>query len=355
MNFSQNDLQNINLENNINLSVINLSDNQLSQLVFTGLLAIENLDVSANNLETLNVANTNNSALVQFDARNNTILDCITVDDETAATNGIGAYSDWLYDAGVSFSLDCSVCNSTSVTAIGQDIDVSLDVNGLLSINPEDVDNGSIDFCGNAPALSIDINSFDCTNLGPNTIVLTAIDDSGNMDSTTAIVTVADEINPTVIGQDILIDLAGNTSIVIAPMDVDNGSFDNCEVMLTIDQDTFTVIGIYTITLTATDSSNNVQSVNVQVEVIDSTLGLNDAEMNNIKIYPNPVDDFIYVTSSGNDLVDKIEIYNILGIELIEITNDFDQINIQSFIEGVYIIKITTKTSKILISQIIKN
>ena len=47
--------------------------------------------------------------------------------------------------------------------------------------------------------------------------------------------------------------------------------------------------------------------------------------------------------------------YNILGIELIEITNDFDQINIQSFIEGVYIIKITTKTSKILISQIIKN
>ena len=72
-------------------------------------------------------------------------------------------------------------------------------------------------------------------------------------------------------------------------------------------------------------------------------------------IYPNPVDDFIYVTSSGNDLVDKIEIYNILGIELIEITNDFDQINIQSFIEGVYIIKITTKTSKILISQIIKN
>lgn len=355
LNFSQNDLQNINLENNINLSVINLSDNQLSQLVFTGLLAIENLDVSANNLETLNVANTNNSALVQFDARNNTILDCITVDDETAATNGIGAYSDWLYDAGVSFSLDCSVCNSTSVTAIGQDIDVSLDVNGLLSINPEDVDNGSIDFCGNAPALSIDINSFDCTNLGPNTIVLTAIDDSGNMDSTTAIVTVADEINPTVIGQDILIDLAGNTSIVIAPMDVDNGSFDNCEVMLTIDQDTFTVIGIYTITLTATDSSNNVQSVNVQVEVIDSTLGLNDAEMNNIKIYPNPVDDFIYVTSSGNDLVDKIEIYNILGIELIEITNDFDQINIQSFIEGVYIIKITTKTSKILISQIIKN
>ena len=89
-------------------------------------------------------------------------------------------------------------------TAITQNITVQLDTNGNASITPNMVNNNSSDNCSIASS-SIDITDFTCADLGNNTVTLTVTDDSNNSDTETAIITVQDMINPTVVTQNITI------------------------------------------------------------------------------------------------------------------------------------------------------
>jgi gliding motility-associated-like protein len=85
----------------------------------------------------------------------------------------------------------------TPPTALCQDITVQLDATGNVTIAPADVDAGSSDNCGSV-TLSLDITSFDCSNIGPNTVTLTVEDDFGNQSTCTATVTVVDNIPPSI-------------------------------------------------------------------------------------------------------------------------------------------------------------
>jgi hypothetical protein len=58
--------------------------------------------------------------------------------------------------------------------AVAQNITVSLDANGTASITTADVDNGSSDNC--SYTLALDVTSFDCDDVGANTVTLTATD-----------------------------------------------------------------------------------------------------------------------------------------------------------------------------------
>ncbi|MBI1224968.1 MAG: T9SS type A sorting domain-containing protein [Bacteroidetes bacterium] len=89
------------------------------------------------------------------------------------------------------------VVDNVAPTINVQDFTVYLDENGTASITPQMLDEGSTDNCSIA-AQSIDITNFTCANLGQNAVVLTIEDESGNMASGTAIVTVLDNIAPTI-------------------------------------------------------------------------------------------------------------------------------------------------------------
>jgi hypothetical protein len=153
-----------------------------------------------------------------------------------------------------------------------QNITVALDANGLASIVPADVDNGSADACSSI-SLSLDINSFTCANLGANTVTLMGTDASGNSASCTAIVTVVDETAPVVACQNITVylDAAGNASIL--PAELDGGSTDACGIAsLSLDVSSFTCsdIGANDVELTATDASGNSSSCMAIVTVLDT-------------------------------------------------------------------------------------
>ncbi|MFD2824436.1 beta strand repeat-containing protein, partial [Lacinutrix iliipiscaria] len=60
-----------------------------------------------------------------------------------------------------------TVVDSVSPNAIGQNITVELDASGNATITAADIDNGSNDACG-IESLSIDVNSFDCSNIATN-------------------------------------------------------------------------------------------------------------------------------------------------------------------------------------------
>jgi PKD repeat protein len=78
------------------------------------------------------------------------------------------------------------MCKNVTVTLSG----------GAASVTAAQIDNGSSDACGIA-SMSVSPSSFNCTNIGANTVTLTVTDNNGNSSTCTATVTVVGTI-PTV-------------------------------------------------------------------------------------------------------------------------------------------------------------
>jgi len=69
---------------------------------------------------------------------------------------------------------------------------LALDENGLASITPNDINNGSTDLCSSMSELSFEVSpsSFNELNIGDNAVTLTVTDDCGNTSSCTTTVTI---------------------------------------------------------------------------------------------------------------------------------------------------------------------
>jgi len=152
-------------------------------------------------------------------------IDTITLSQSDFTCSDVGANTVTLTVADVNGNV--STCSATVTVedtedplANCQDITIQLDATGNATIVPADIDNGSSDNCG-APALSLDITSFDCTDLGSNPVVLTATDGIGNTATCSATVTVQEDplypvaISATVSQQDTLC-LDDNTIVDIS-------------------------------------------------------------------------------------------------------------------------------------------
>ena len=172
-----------------------------------------------------------------------------------------------------------STCNSTvtivDTTApevVCQNISVYLDSFGVATIDSIDVDGGSSDNCSVAK-FSVDSSSFDCSELGANSVILTVEDESGNTAQCTSTVTVFDTIAPVVLASNITVTLDGTGSASIIPADIDDGSTDNCGVasmsLNTISFDCSDV-GANTVFLTVTDGSGNASQAMATVTVKDT-------------------------------------------------------------------------------------
>ena len=155
-----------------------------------------------------------------------------------------------------------------------QNITVELDEKGAATINAADIDNGSSSIVGLAEegGLSIDISSFDCSDIGEVTVTLTATSTLGSITTGTATVAVEDNIAPTAVAQDFTITLDEFGSATITAENIDNGSSDNCAYTPSIDVTTFdcTNIGMdNTVTLTVTDAARNMSVAKANITVLE--------------------------------------------------------------------------------------
>ena len=160
----------------------------------------------------------------------------------------------------------------TNPTAITKDIVVSLNALGNVSINAEDVDNGSSDNCG-IGSISIAPNQFNCANVGNNTVTLTVTDIHGNINVANANVTVEDNVAPIAIAQNLTVQLNENVNASITADQVDNGSNDACGIAsLSAAPNAFNCanVGNNTVTLTVTDVNGNISTVDANVTVEDN-------------------------------------------------------------------------------------
>lgn len=182
------------------------------------------------------------------DAGNNTYISPYTTD-----LDGLTRINNTTIDQGC-----YEFINAAALTAIAHNITVELDASGNATITPAQIDNGSLTSCGGLPfTLSLDVSTFNCSDLGANTVTLTA-NDGVTTSTATAIVTVlpyADAQNITV-----QLDASGNATITAAQLS--NGAGACPGMIMTISNSSFTCanMGTNAVLLTVNDGNGNIST-----------------------------------------------------------------------------------------------
>ena len=229
----------------------------------------------------------------------------ITIDASNVDTNIVGSYtvtydvSDAANNDAVQVSRTVNVVDTTPPTVVTQNITVSLDSNGNATITPAQINDGSTDnytTVGNL-VLTLDNDSFSCSDVGPNTVSLTVTDEAGNAASGSATVTVQDNTapiitltgaNPQTLELNTVYPELGVTSVTDncdGNMDVNNVNIDTSA----LDN---TTVGRYNVVYTITDSNGNTGTVTRVVHVMDTV--------------PTAFDDAVTVSSNSTNNVIQI-------------------------------------------------
>jgi gliding motility-associated-like protein len=166
------------------------------------------------------------------------------------------------------------VTDITLPTVVTQNRTIYLNATGQATITAAQIDNGSTDNCAIATR-TLSQTTFNCNNVGANNVTLTVTDASGNIRTGNATVTVVDSIKPTVVTQNITVNLNASGQATITAAQINNGSSDNCGIAsVTVNQTAFTCAntGANTVTLTVTDVNGNVKTKTATVTVVDNIL-----------------------------------------------------------------------------------
>lgn len=95
----------------------------------------------------------------------------------------------------------------------------------------------------------------------------------------------------------------------------------------------------------ATYSNGN--ALGVRLLMNGGWLSLNENNLNNIKLYPNPSNGIVNIKSNQNDRY-SVEIYDLVGNLILNTTKQGDSIiDLSSFVNGIYVVKISTNENSV--------
>ena len=258
------------------------------------------------------------------------------------------------------FLVKASAPDNEDPVAVCQNFTASLDGNGEVVVSGDDVDGGSTDNSGFV-TLTLSQNTFDCSDLGPNTVTVTATDPSGNTDTCTAVITVVDDMGPVFdCHQNHTVAYDTGSSFYTLIDFVSSGDVsatDNCTASLSITQSpaagTELTVGVYTISFETTDDEANTSNCSFELTVEEILSVQNAALTEGLSIYPNPSSEYINVVSKNENL-SRIVIADITGkilISLEQLDVEKQSINVSSLSEGIYFVNINNSVTKKIIKK----
>ena len=172
-----------------------------------------------------------------------------------------------------SCTADVEIVDNSMPICVAQDITVSLTVAGNAVITAEDVDGGSTAACGNSVDLSVTPTVFDCSDQGDNIVTLTVTASGGDSASCTAVVTIVDDLPPTIVCP---VDMTIDCNSDISNLDIfgDATISDNCDDNPTVMEDNVIDVNACNVgtverIFTATDENGN-SSTCMQTITIDA-------------------------------------------------------------------------------------
>ncbi|MEM7084803.1 MAG: choice-of-anchor B family protein [Bacteroidota bacterium] len=258
------------------------------------------------------------------------------------------------------FLVKASDPDNEDPVAVCQNFTASLDENGEVIVSGDDVDGGSTDNSGFV-TLTLSENTFDCTDLGANTVTVTATDPAGNTDTCTAIITVVDDMGPVFDcyqNQSVQYE-TGNSFYVLEDFVAsgDVSATDNCTTSLTIAQNpaagTELTEGVYTISFETSDDEGNTSNCSFELTVVEILSVENPTLSKGLSIYPNPSSDMIHIISANKNLT-HIGIADISGKLLFSVSNldaDRQTIDISTLAQGIYFMQINGEVTKKIIKK----
>jgi len=153
-----------------------------------------------------------------------------------------------------------------------RDTPLYLSAQGTLAVTPSVFLKELKNACGQA-SLQISADTFDCSNVGRNDLLLTAVDGTNRTASCSSTLTVLDTVAPEALCQDITVQLDANGSGSASAQAVDDASADACGIAsLSLSQTNFgcSEVGPNPETLTVTDVNGNSSTCNATVTVVDT-------------------------------------------------------------------------------------
>jgi hypothetical protein len=97
--------------------------------------------------------------------------------------------------------------------------------------------------------------------------------------------------------------------------------------------------------VTVCENAESEMSEIFEFEIIGESIGEYE---NNFELYPNPVDDVLYIKSDNN--INEVNIYNVVGIKLIAVSGQQSAVSVDmsGFKSGVYFVEIDGKVFRII-------
>lgn len=238
--------------------------------------------------------------------------------------------------------------------AVCQTIEVELGADGTATITVDDLDAGSYDDVA-IDTRSLDIDTFDCDDIGDNRVLLTVTDGDGLTNSCVGIVRVIDAIDPVITDCPGDLEVTEEVSYTLPDFTGDVVATDNCaDLTITQSPSPGTVLddGTYTVTFTVTDAGGN--SINCDFElIVNIILGVGDPELaESLALYPNPAQDYVKLTNPRNLELTELSIYDITGklmsrMDLEEMTDEIT-LDVSKLNSAVYFVIIKDEFNQIV-------
>ena len=73
-----------------------------------------------------------------------------------------------------------------------------------------------------------------------------------------------------------------------------------------------------------------------------------------VKLYPNPVNNLLYIENNNGFPIEKVRILDPIGKIILQKTNSFETINVENLNSGLYLLQITTENNQIITQKFLK-